>query len=74
VSTKKLSTSRATITDTIQVAFRLPAGLVARLDEYAAKMMAAKPGLAVSRTDVVRVLLGRALDGAAPVPRRAQRR
>lgn len=52
--------------DTEQVAFRLPKKLVARLDEYAAQLANEQPGLTVTRTDVVRILLTRGLDAAQP--------
>lgn len=48
--------------DTEQVAFRLPKDLVKRLDDFVARMSAAQPGMNVTRTDAVRVLLVRALD------------
>ncbi len=46
---------------TTQVAFRLPDDLLRRLDAYAERMRAAQPGVNVTRTDVVRVLLTRAI-------------
>lgn len=58
--------------DTEQVAFRLPKKLVARLDEYATKLANEQPGMTVTRTDVVRVLLTRGLD-AVPTKRKASR-
>jgi hypothetical protein len=61
--------------NTVQVAFRLPRVLVAQLDEEAAAMMAAQPGMTITRTDVVRVLLMRALDngGTRSESRRSSR-
>ena len=53
--------------NTKQTAFRLPEGLVERIDAYAETLMAATPGLNVSRADAVRMLLLRALDEVAPV-------
>lgn len=47
---------------TQQTAFRLPTDLVRRLDRHAKRLEAERPGLAVSRADVVRMLLTRALD------------
>lgn len=49
---------------TQQVAFRLPASLVERVDEFARQMSEAQPGFVASRTDAARVLLTQALDGA----------
>lgn len=50
------------------VAFRLSADLLNRLDAKVARMEAATPGLSVSRTDAVRVLLLKSLDAEeAPV-------
>ncbi len=51
-----------TMADTEQVAFRLPKALVARLDDYAARLAEEQPGMSFTRTDVVRVLLTKALD------------
>jgi hypothetical protein len=48
--------------ETVQLAFRLPASLVARVDVYAKRLNAATPGLDVTRTDAVRSLLTQALD------------
>lgn len=48
--------------DTEQVAFRLPKGLIKRLDAYAAHLEKEQSGMTFTRTDVVRVLLTRALD------------
>jgi len=50
---------------TVQVAFRLPKSLIARLDDYVEHMKRAAPGVNVSRADAVRYLLNRALDGDA---------
>jgi len=47
---------------TTQVAFRLPADLLKRIDRHAERMRDAQPGVNVTRTDVVRMLLTRALD------------
>jgi len=52
---------------TTQVAFRLPDGLIARLDRHVERVAKEHPGLDLSRADAVRSLLtralGRALDG-----------
>ena len=49
---------------TTQVAFRLPDELLKRLDRHAERMRETQPGVNVSRTDVVRMLLTRALEQA----------
>jgi len=46
------------------VPFRLPASLVKRLDRHAARLRREQPGVEVTRADVVRLLLTRALDAA----------
>ena len=51
---------------TTQVAFRLPADLLKRIDRHAERMRVAQPGVNVTRTDVVRMLLTRALDHLEP--------
>lgn len=47
---------------TIQTAFRLPATLLERLDRHAERLRVVHPGMTVTRADVVRMLLTRALD------------
>jgi predicted DNA-binding protein len=47
---------------TQQTAFRLPLSLLARLDRYAERMRGEQKGLGVTRADVVRILLTKALD------------
>lgn len=54
----------------MQVAFRLTEGLVARLDACAAELTKAQPGMTITRTDVVRILLSRALDADPAAARR----
>ena len=49
---------------TTQVAFRLPDELLRRIDRHAERMREGQPGVNVSRTDVVRMLLTRALEHA----------
>ena len=49
---------------TQQTAFRLPTALLARLDQYGARLRAEHPGMTVTRADVVRMLLTKALDEA----------
>ncbi len=46
---------------TRQVGVRLPVSLLERLDSFAAQLAKETPGISVSRTDAVRVLLHRAL-------------
>lgn len=60
--------------DTEQVAFRLPKALVARLDAYAARLEEEQPGMSFTRTDVVRVLLTKALDATEPPKSKRQKR
>lgn len=57
---------------TRQAAFRLPETLLNRLDELAAAMSRERPGLKITRADVVRMLLVRGLD-AAPVAAKGPR-
>ena len=47
---------------TQQAAFRLPLSLLDRLDRYAERVSREQKGLSVTRADVVRLLLIRALD------------
>lgn len=47
---------------TKQTAFRLPADLIRRLDRLAERFARERPGLAVTRADVVRILLTRAVE------------
>ena len=42
-------------------AFRLPDELIADVDRYAKRLEAERPGITVTRTDAVRVLLAEAL-------------
>ena len=46
----------------VQLAFRLPVTLLARVDAYAKRLNDATPGLDATRTDAVRALLTQALD------------
>jgi len=50
---------------TQQVAFRLSASLVERLDAYVEQLGEEQPGMSFTRADAVRVLLTRALDDVA---------
>ncbi len=51
---------------TQQTAFRLQKELVKKLDAYGARLRSEQPGLEVTRADVVRMLLTRALKDVAP--------
>ena len=59
--------------DTEQVAFRLARDLVKQLDVYAQEMSKAQPGMTFTRTDVVRILLTRALEEGAKTTAKAPR-
>lgn len=45
-----------------QVAFRLPESLISRIDAFAERCERERPGLSVSRTEALVILLTRALD------------
>jgi hypothetical protein len=62
--------------NTSQVAFRLPLDLLKRIDRHAERMRDLQPGVNVTRTDVVRMLLTRALDhmDGDATPRRNSKR
>lgn len=47
---------------TVQVSFRLPADLVARIDAYAGRLTAENPGLEINRAIAARALIVQALD------------
>lgn len=47
---------------TQQTAFRLPVSLLGRLDHHVEHLRAEQPGMNITRADVVRLLLTRALD------------
>jgi hypothetical protein len=49
-----------------QIVVRLPSALLERLDAYAERMRREVPGPAWKRSDVVRMLLARALEADAP--------
>ena len=48
--------------DTQQVAIRLPLDTIARIDAYAARLAREAGRLTPTRSDAIRLLLGRALD------------
>lgn len=55
--------------DHLNLGFRVPAALVARVDAYCEQMAAAMYGHKVSRSDAIRVLLTKALDAEGiPAP------
>lgn len=62
----------ADVTNDEQLVVRLPASLLERLDAYAEKMRRDMPGPSWKRSDVVRLLLAKALD-AAEVKKPARR-
>jgi hypothetical protein len=45
-----------------QTAFRLPSALIAKLDRIAERLTAERPGIPITRADVVRMLLTRAVE------------
>jgi len=47
-----------------QLALRLPASLIERLDAHAERMRRSTPGVTLSRADAIRTLLITALDAA----------
>lgn len=53
-----------TTPDTRQLAIRLPGDLVHRIEAHAERLRADLPGLAVTRTDAIRILLADALSYA----------
>jgi hypothetical protein len=53
-----------------QLVVRLPASLVARVDDFAEQMRSELPGTRFARAEAVRVLLTRALDQARPKAKR----
>lgn len=59
---KAKGSSKAKGSGTQLVAFRLEPEMLAKVDAFAREMEARVPGLAVTRTDAVRVLLTRALE------------
>lgn len=50
------------IEPTVQVAFRLPENIVARVDRHAKRLGKERRGVTFTRTDAIRDLLARALD------------
>lgn len=55
-----------------QIVVRLPGSLLERVDAYAERLRREMPGPSWKRSDVVRMLLARALDQAAP-PKKGKR-
>ena len=54
---------------TVQIGFRLPAELVKRIDDYAARLGRETPGLEVTRVLAVKALLTQALDAIEAAPK-----
>jgi hypothetical protein len=65
----ELETIVADETKDEQIVVRLPSALLERLDAYAERMRRETPGPSWKRSDVVRMLLARALDEAEPARR-----
>lgn len=55
---------RCPVSDMTQIAVRLPADLLERIEAHAELLRARHPGLSLSRADVVRSLLAEALAAA----------
>jgi hypothetical protein len=53
---------------THQVALRLPLSIIQRADEYAAELAAEHPGLQITRTDAMRMVLAKHLPPLAAKP------
>ena len=47
---------------TVQIGFRFPKALIERIDRHTELLREERPGMTVSRADVVRILLIEALD------------
>jgi hypothetical protein len=68
----RIGETMADETNDEQIVVRLPGSLLERLDAHAERMRREVPGPAWKRSDVVRMLLARALDEAEP-PKRGKR-
>ena len=49
-------------TNDLQTAIRMPRRLIERVDAYAEHFRELRPGIIVSRSDIIRLALGRGLD------------
>lgn len=58
----------------VQFVVRLTSELAERVDAYAERLRSEQPGPAWKRSDVVRLLLARALDAAEPAPAKAPKK
>jgi hypothetical protein len=56
-----------------QIVVRLPSALLERIDAYAERMRQEVPGPSWKRSDVVRMLLAKAMDEAEAPPRKGKR-
>jgi hypothetical protein len=53
-----------------QTAFYLTESLIERLDKYAQELRSKQPGVRITRSDIVRLLLSRALEAEGTGPRK----
>ena len=58
----------------VMYTFRLAPSLVARLDTHAARLSTATPGVTLSRTDALKIIVTSALDAADATKRKAKGR
>lgn len=65
----RMTRSRGDVKDA-QIVVRLPSALVERLDAHAERLREEQPGPAWTRSDVLRLLVSRALDAVEPKRRR----
>jgi hypothetical protein len=65
----ELETMMTDDTNDEQMVVRLPAALLERVDAYAGRLRREMPGPSWKRSDVVRLLLARALDAIEPDPK-----
>lgn len=63
---RTLENAMADETKDEQIVVRLPGSLLKRMDAYAERLRSEMPGPAWKRSDVVRLLLAKALDAVAP--------
>jgi hypothetical protein len=65
-----MATKKAGAVSDEQLVVRLPKALLERVDAYAERLREQQPGPSWKRSDVVRLLLARALDAAEPKTQR----